>query len=279
MGDGEGSIEEDEKQMIASIFEMGETVVREIMSPRIDIIALAVDTPLAEALDVIIKAGHSRIPVFEDNADRIVGFLYAKDLLKCFRDKQTDVPIRSILRSAYLCRKARRWTSFSTKCRPDGFISPLWWTSMAAPQAWSPSRICLRRSWAKSRTNMTRNLRPTRRSPGYLCLQRPAGCGLGDGSAGIYPPYADVDTLGGFIFAELGHVPETGETVTYAGFTVLSVESRASAKCGPNPRQAWSARTNRPRPAWNHPVLVAPTAKNRPMAPPFPVCKYRLDLS
>ena len=45
---------------------------------------------------------------------------------------------------------------------------------------------------------------------------------------GVDLPYADVDTLGGFIFAELGHVPETGETVTYAGwrFTVLSVESR-----------------------------------------------------
>lgn len=81
-GEEEGLIEEDEKAMILSIFEFGDTVAREVMVPRIDIVALEINTPLVEALRVIVEAGHSRIPVFADNIDNIRGFLYAKDLLE-----------------------------------------------------------------------------------------------------------------------------------------------------------------------------------------------------
>ncbi len=98
--EGEG-IEETERQMIASILDMEETVVREVMVPRIDMVAINVETPLGEALDIIIAAGHSRIPIYEGDIDRIIGFLYAKDLLKCMSDGQTDVSIRELLRPAY----------------------------------------------------------------------------------------------------------------------------------------------------------------------------------
>ena len=80
----EEPIQESEKQMIASILEMDETVAREVMVPRIDLVALNVETSLQEALAVIIGVGHSRIPVYEENIDQIVGFLYAKDVLKAF---------------------------------------------------------------------------------------------------------------------------------------------------------------------------------------------------
>jgi putative hemolysin len=61
--DEESVIEDEEKEMIASIFEFGETLAREVMVPRIDVEAVSVDTPMLEALDVILRAGHSRIPV------------------------------------------------------------------------------------------------------------------------------------------------------------------------------------------------------------------------
>ncbi|MFN3334565.1 MAG: CNNM domain-containing protein, partial [Caldilinea sp.] len=94
----ESEIQESEKQMIASILEMNETVVREVMVPRIDMVTIEVNTDLQAALDVIIEAGHSRIPVYEGDVDVIVGVLYAKDLLKCFRDNRTDAAIRDLLR-------------------------------------------------------------------------------------------------------------------------------------------------------------------------------------
>lgn len=98
VGEEEGVIELDEKQMIASIFKLDNTLVREVMIPRIDIVALSTDTPMKEALDVIIEAGHSRIPVYRENIDTIVGLLYAKDLLEVWRDGKEDPDLLSILR-------------------------------------------------------------------------------------------------------------------------------------------------------------------------------------
>lgn len=106
-GEEEGLIEEDEKQMIAGIFELGKTLAREVMVPRISIVAVEATTPLLEALDVIIEAGHSRIPVYRESIDDIVGILYAKDLLNYLRDGQTNVPLSEIVRDAYFIPESK----------------------------------------------------------------------------------------------------------------------------------------------------------------------------
>ena len=101
MSDGERFIEEDERELIDSIFRFSETTVGEVMVPRVDVVALPKDTSLKEALEVIVSAGHSRIPLYEDTIDRIVGILYAKDLLTCFRDGRTDITVDQIMRPPY----------------------------------------------------------------------------------------------------------------------------------------------------------------------------------
>ncbi|MFB0546074.1 MAG: hemolysin family protein [Anaerolineae bacterium] len=107
-GEEKGIIEEDEKEMLYSVFEIGETVAREIMVPRIDVVAIEVGTPLLEALDIILEAGHSRIPVYEETIDNIVGLLYAKDLLAYLRDGERTIALRDILRPAYFIPEARK---------------------------------------------------------------------------------------------------------------------------------------------------------------------------
>ena len=96
-GEEEGIIEEDEKAMIFSIFEFGDTAAREVMVPRIDIVALEINTPLVEALKVIVEAGHSRIPVFAGNIDNIRGVLYAKDLLELSLLDASGQPAREVV--------------------------------------------------------------------------------------------------------------------------------------------------------------------------------------
>ncbi|MDQ3985875.1 MAG: hemolysin family protein [Actinomycetota bacterium] len=75
-------IEEDERDLIHSVFEFGDTLVREVMVPRTDMVAVKSDCTLGEALHTITEAGYSRIPIYEGDTDNIVGVLYAKDLLK-----------------------------------------------------------------------------------------------------------------------------------------------------------------------------------------------------
>jgi CBS domain containing-hemolysin-like protein len=84
----EGSIEEDEKELIHSIFEFGDTVVREVMVPRPDMVTLPSEVSLHDALDRVIDAGFSRVPIYEGDTDNIVGILYAKDLLKSIHQER-----------------------------------------------------------------------------------------------------------------------------------------------------------------------------------------------
>lgn len=81
VGEETGVLKEEEKEMISSIFDLDDTTVREIMVPRIDIIAIDVESSVDEALDIMIKAGHSRVPVYRDSIDNVVGVLYVKDLV------------------------------------------------------------------------------------------------------------------------------------------------------------------------------------------------------
>ncbi|HMO58297.1 MAG TPA: hemolysin family protein [Roseiflexaceae bacterium] len=101
VGEEEGLIEPGEREMIEGIFTFGDTAVREVMTPRVDIVALEETAGIDEALDAVIARGHSRIPVYRDTIDHIIGILYAKDLLPWMRANKTDVALGSLLRSAH----------------------------------------------------------------------------------------------------------------------------------------------------------------------------------
>jgi len=100
-GSQQGEIEEEEKEMIHGVIELGDTRVHEVMVPRIGIRAVNVDDPIDVVLDTIVAAGHSRLPVFTDNLDTIVGILYAKDLLPYLKGNgraRGDIDVRALVR-------------------------------------------------------------------------------------------------------------------------------------------------------------------------------------
>lgn len=107
-GQQEGVLEQEEQKMIVSIFRLGDTLVREIMIPRIDILALDVDTPVDQAIDALIKSGHSRVPVFEDTVDNVLGLLYAKDLLRLWREGNHFGSLKDLLRPAYFVPESKK---------------------------------------------------------------------------------------------------------------------------------------------------------------------------
>lgn len=107
-GEEGGLIEEEEKEMIYSIFEFGDTLAREVMVPRIDMVAIDVNTSIMDALDVVIRAGHSRIPVYEETIDNVVGILYAKDLLQYWRNDTKGLKLSDILRDVYYIPETKK---------------------------------------------------------------------------------------------------------------------------------------------------------------------------
>lgn len=103
-----GGLEKDERRMIYSILQFGDTLCREIMVPRIDVLALDVNTPLPEAMNELVSSGHSRVPVYEDNIDNVIGLLYAKDLLKMTRAQEQAPDLRKLLRQAYFVPESKK---------------------------------------------------------------------------------------------------------------------------------------------------------------------------
>ena len=106
-GEEEGVIEEEEKAMIYSIFQLDNTLAREVMVPRIDIVAFAEDTSLREATEILLSTGHSRAPVFDRSIDNIVGLIYIKDLLASWQLEELDKTISDLLRDPYFVPEAK----------------------------------------------------------------------------------------------------------------------------------------------------------------------------
>lgn len=88
----------EEAERIEGVIDLANISVDEVMKPRVDVVAVPVDTPLMDALDVILMEGHSRIPVYEESIDNVIGILYDKDLLRYVRENQLSVSLRDVAR-------------------------------------------------------------------------------------------------------------------------------------------------------------------------------------
>jgi putative hemolysin len=99
-GGEQGILEAEEEQMINAVIELGDRRLHEVMVPRIAIVALPVSATLDEAIDLIVEEGHSRVPVYEDSIDGVIGIVYAKDLLPVLKVEADARPtVRSLLRT------------------------------------------------------------------------------------------------------------------------------------------------------------------------------------
>lgn len=101
-------IDPDEREMIAGIIGMGQKYASEIMIPRPDVIALDGNTEIDDALDVATKHGHSRLPVYEEDLDHMVGILHVKDLLQAMRHPHQNVALRDLLRPVHYVPETTR---------------------------------------------------------------------------------------------------------------------------------------------------------------------------
>ena len=100
-GEEEGIINEEENEMIRAIFNLRDTVVREIMVPRTDMASISTEATVREVLATVINCGHSRIPVWDGTLDNIVGLVYAKDLLKYWGMEESAVVLRKVMRTPF----------------------------------------------------------------------------------------------------------------------------------------------------------------------------------
>lgn len=224
------TIEESEKAMIAGILDMNSTVAREVMVPRIDMVTLPVESTLQESLDEILACGHSRIPVYEENVDVIVGLLYAKDLLRCFRENRTDVPIRELLRPAYFVPASKKVDQLLHELQQQRIHLAMVVDEYGGIAGLVTIEDIMEEIFGEIQDEYDTNEQQLFQRIGensFIINSRLDIYTLGD-LLEIDVSDEDADTVGGLIYSRLDHVPVQGESVELDGWRlrVLSLEGR-----------------------------------------------------
>ncbi len=220
-----GAIAVEEKEMISGILEMGRTLVREVMVPRTDIVALDVDTPLLEALEVILRAGHSRIPVYQETVDQIVGLLYAKDLLPALRDGRHDLPLRELLRPAYFVPETKVVDDLLRELRNRRTHMAIVVDEYGGTSGLVTIEDLLEEIVGEIQDEYDRE-EPLLRDLGngeFLCDAR-LSVDDAEKKLGLKVPPGEFDTLGGFIYERLGAIPKVGDRVVLGSDTITVEE-------------------------------------------------------
>ena len=224
-GQQEGVLEQGEGQMIFSIFQLGDTLTREIMVPRIEMLALDIHTHLPEALDALLDSGYSRVPVFEGRVDNVIGILYAKDLLNVWRDgngKGDD--IRSLLREPYFVPEAKKVDELMAEMQHRRVHM-----AIVVDEYGGVAGVVTLEDIIEEILGEIQDEFDVEEMP-YQVLED--GSFLFRGRIDLddfnqvmecHLPPEEADTLSGFIYGRLGHVPVAGESVEVDGLR-LSVE-------------------------------------------------------
>jgi CBS domain containing-hemolysin-like protein len=121
VGHEEGSIEEEEKELIHSIFEFGDTIVREVMVPRPDVVAIEHDRPLRDVQAIVLQYGYSRVPVYREDLDDVVGIVYAKDVLKALHQGKHDMPLADVVRQPHYVPESKKVAELLKEMQRDKF--------------------------------------------------------------------------------------------------------------------------------------------------------------
>ncbi|HEX6844398.1 MAG TPA: hemolysin family protein, partial [Actinomycetota bacterium] len=121
----EGSIEEEEKELIHSIFEFGDTIAREVMVPRPDIVAVEDTQTLRDVQALVLEHGYSRIPLFHEDLDDVIGVIFAKDVLKALHQGNIDMPLTEIARPARYIPESKRVADLLREMQREKFHQAL----------------------------------------------------------------------------------------------------------------------------------------------------------
>lgn len=229
-----GAIEDEEKEMIYSIIQFGDTLAREVMVPRIDMVALEINTPLREALNTIVQAGHSRIPVYEETIDHIKGLLYAKDLLALAQGGETERSLAAILRPAYFVPESKKAGDLLTDLQQRKIH-----LAVVVDEYGGTAGLVTIEDLIEEIVGDIRDEYDLNEEEDYQQINEneyivDAGIDLDDLNRllDVDLPTDESDTLGGLVFSKLGEVPVVGEQIEIAPLhvEVLSVDDRRIRK-------------------------------------------------
>jgi CBS domain containing-hemolysin-like protein len=227
----EGVLDEEEQEMIENVLELSNSTADEILTPRTDIIAIEVNADLSKVLDTINKAGHTRVPVYENNIDNIVGLIYAKDLLPEIGKNPSDFKLRDKMRTAYFVPETKPLRALLHEFQNQKLHIAV----VLDEYGGTAGIVTLEDILEELVGEITDEYEETPPEPirkiGPDTIEADARTSvdeINDEFELDLPEDEDYETIGGFVFSRLGYIPKTGECFDYENlkFTIASAEAR-----------------------------------------------------
>ncbi len=233
MSEREGLLEEEEREMIHSIIDFGETVVKEIMTPRVDFHAISVDIGLEELRKEVIKHGHSRIPVFEQDLDQIVGILYVKDLLRVENNNEESFKLREIIRPPLFIPKTKKVSDLLETFKKEKNHIAIVVDEYGTTSGLVTIEDVLEEIVGDIQDEFDVEVPDYEiEEDGTIIAHAKIDLDVLSELLNVDFPEEDVETLGGFITTLIGDVPKVGEEIDYLNlhFTILDSDERKIEK-------------------------------------------------
>jgi len=228
-GEQEGLIERDERQLLQSVVDFGDTLVREVMTPRPDIVAIRADATLAELKAFFREQEYSRIPVFVDSLDNIAGFVFIKDLIRLPPDEPADRLVSTLVRPAYVVPETKRVSDLLRE-----FQRQQWQIAIVVDEYGGTAGLVSLEDLIEEIVGEIRDEYDVETETiveeggGRFVVSGKAGVDAVCDRLGITVEREGFETFGGYLMARLGRVPAKGEVLNVDGLVVevLDAERR-----------------------------------------------------
>jgi len=227
----DGVLDEEEQEMIENVLELRSSTADEIMTPRTDIVAAEVNSDLQQVLQIITSGGHTRIPVYEENIDNIVGLIYAKDLLAEIGKDPVDFKLREKMRKVYFVPETKPLRALLHEFQNQKLHIAI----VLDEYGGTAGIVTLEDILEELVGEITDEYEETPPEPIKKIDQNTIETDartyiddLNDEFELNLPEDEDYETIGGFVFSRLGYIPKANESFDYENlkFTIASAEAR-----------------------------------------------------
>ena len=226
-------IEDEERDLIESIIDFGDTVAREIMVPRTDMIALRAGDPITDMVEVAILNGRSRFPVYREHLDDVVGLVLAKDLMRVERDGDGAAPVESIMRDAFFVPETKKVAELMREMQARSTHMAIVIDEYGRTAGLVTLEDLIEELVGEISDETDTNRQQVEVEPSGEIVVHDTSLNLDDlnDAHDLVLPEGDWDSVGGFVFATLGRVPEVGDVVETEAAS-LSVEKMDGRRIG-----------------------------------------------
>jgi putative hemolysin len=235
VGEKHGALEEEEKEMIHSIFELGDTIVREVMTPRTDMICADVTDPVSLGVELVIREGYSKLPVYEENIDHIVGVVHDRELLIAVSRNEEGTPLRSFMRPVKAIPENKKVDELMREMQAEKVSVAIVVDEYGGTAGLVTMEDLLEEIVGEimDEYDAEEHDRPPEiktLSGGDVVVDARMNIDDVNEQLGLDLPTEDFESIGGYTFGLFGRVPMPGEHVTIDGGVTLVVEKTAGRR-------------------------------------------------